>query len=366
MTTTANSSPAAGEAHDLVRVREADLRPTVQAIFEALGMPRDDAAISSDALVQADLMGVSSHGVSNYIQLIYEPGLRAGTIEARPGVRVVHETPVSALVDGGGGMGHVVGARAMGIAIDKARASGVGVVAVRGSRHYGMAGYYSMMALEHGMIGLSLTNADALVLPLFGRQRRLGTNPIAVAIPAGVQPPFLLDMATSTVPLGKIMLAARAGQPIPEGWAADKEGRPTTDAKLAFAAFNLLPLGGASYEGGGHKGYSLALVVDVLCGALSGAQAGIGEGVGAEVGHFFAALRVDLFRPVAEFKAEMDRVLERMRTTAPVDPTQPVIYAGIKEHQARADRTKNGIPLHPQVVDFLRELTVKLGCDCRV
>jgi LDH2 family malate/lactate/ureidoglycolate dehydrogenase len=345
---------------ELVRVAAAPLRQWVSALFAALGMPEEDAAVSADALVTSDLLGVSSHGVSNYIELIYAPGLRRGTINARPNVRVLRENASLALVDGDGGMGHVVGAKAMRIAVDKARSTGIGVVTVRGSRHYGMAGYYPLLALEHGLIGASLTNADALVLPTFGREARLGTNPIAVAVPAGEEPPFLLDMATSTVPLGKIMLAMRAGAAIPLGWAADRDGRATTDARAAFEALRLLPLGG-SYEQGSHKGYGLAALVDILCGALSGSIQGDHGGVGNEVGHFFAALDPDVFVPRPEFAAAMDRFLRRLRETPSVDPAEPVIYAGWKEHVARRERERAGIPLHPKVLDYLRRFSGELG-----
>lgn len=345
---------------DFVRVAAEPLRGWVTALFGALGMPEEDAAVSADALVTSDLLGVSSHGVSNYIELIYAPGLRRGTINPRPKVRVVRENPSLALVDGDGGMGHVVGARAMEIAIDKARETGIGVVTVRGSRHYGMAGYYPLLAVERDYIGASLTNADSLVLPTFGRDARLGTNPIAVGVPAGEEPPFLLDMATSTVPLGKIMLAMRAGTPIPLGWAADREGQPTSDARAAFEALRLLPLGG-TFQQGSHKGYGLAALVDILCGALSGSVQGDHGGVGNEVGHFFAALDPSVFVPIADFKTSMDRFLRRLRETPPVDPAEPVIYAGWKEHLALQERMRDGIPLHGKVLDYLRRLSGELG-----
>ena len=347
--------------NELVRVDVNLLTETVEVIFLALGMPEADAKTAARALIEADLMGVSSHGVSNYIETIYVPGLRDGTINPRPKVRVVKDTGVTVVVDGDGGMGHVIGSHAMLLAIERAAEHGVGLAAVRGSRHYGAAGFYSMMALDHDMIGLSLTNSDALVLPLFGREARVGTNPIAVAIPTANEPPFLLDMATSTVPLGRVMLSARAGMPLPEGWAADHKGRSTTNARTAADAVRLLPLGGASFEGGGHKGYGLGVVVDVLCGLLTGAGAGIDSGLGSEVGHFFGALRIDAFREVSVFKEEMDVLVRHLRETPPVDDSNAVIYAGIKEIRARQDAEAHGIPLHPAVVKTLRELCNDLG-----
>ena len=220
------------------------------------------------------------------------------------------------MLDGGGGLGLVVGTRAMRLAIEKARAVGVGLVAVRNSRHYGAAGVYARMALAHDLIGFSVTNSDKLVVPTYGRESRIGTNPIGVAVPAGAAPPFLLDMATSAVPLGKIMLARRNGLTLPVGWAADEEGVPTTDPEVAFRALRLLPLGGTP-EQGSHKGYGLGVVVDILAGVLSGAGVAVGQGLGGQVGHFFAALRVDLLRPIEEFKAGMDEYLNALRETPP-------------------------------------------------
>jgi LDH2 family malate/lactate/ureidoglycolate dehydrogenase len=343
-----------------VRIEAGRLRAHVTDIFRRLGLDQGDAATAADVLVQADLMGVDSHGVSNYIQLLYVPGLRGGSIVPRPRIEVVQETPISALIDGGGGLGLVVGSRAMRIAIEKARASGVGVAAVRNSRHYGAAGCYARLALRHDLIGLSLTNSDKLVVPTFGRETRIGTNPIAVAVPAGDQPPFLLDMATSTVPLGKIMLAKRSGLTLPRGWAADEEGVPTTDAETAFRALRLLPLGG-THEQGSHKGYGLGVVVDVLCGVLSGAGVAVGQGLGGQVGHFFAALRVDLLRPIDAFKSAMDEYLEALRETPAAPGHDRVYYAGLMEHEAEAERRRDGIPLHREVVAYLDRLGAELG-----
>lgn len=347
---------------DAIRVGEAALRRHVTGLFERLGLDADDAATAADVLVQADLTGVDSHGVSNYIQLLYVPGLRGGTIQPRPKIEVVSETPISALIDGGGGLGLVVGTRAMRLAIEKARTVGVGLVAVRNSRHYGAAGHYARLAIAHDMIGLSLTNSDKLVVPTWGRESRIGTNPIGVAVPAGAEPPFLLDMATSTVPLGKIMLARRNGLALPVGWAADEEGVPTTDPETAFRALRLLPLGG-TFEQGSHKGFGLGVLVDVLSGVLSGAGVAVGQGLGGQVGHFFAALRVDVVRPVAEFKASMDEYLRALRETPAAAGHDRVYYAGLMEHETEVERRGHGIPLHRDVVAYLDRLAVELGVE---
>lgn len=344
------------------RIESDSLQAVVRGIFVQLGVPEADAHDAATVLVEADLIGVDSHGVSNYIQLIYRPGLTRGTINPTPTIRAVHETPISALVDGDGGLGLVVGTRAMEMAIAKAQATGVGIVTVRNSRHYGMAGFYSMMALEHDLIGLSLTNADALVLPTFGSVRKLGTNPIAVAVPTGREAPFLLDMATSTVPYGKIMLARRLGVEIPTGWAADEDGLPTNDPEVAFKARNLLPLGGTRDQGS-HKGYGLGMVVDILSGILSGAGVPAGGSLGSGVGHFFGAMRVDAFRPLDEFRSLMDEYLQDLQSTPVCEGENEVIYPGVLESRTRKDRSENGIPLHPDVVKYLADLAVKLGVD---
>jgi LDH2 family malate/lactate/ureidoglycolate dehydrogenase len=287
--------------------------------------------------------------------------LRSGGIVARPDIQVVRDGACVALVDGGNGMGHVVGHRAMRIALEKARTHGAGLVTVRNSRHYGAAGYYALLAAREGCLGISMTNADSLVVPTHGRDARLGTNPIALAAPTGEEPMFLLDMATSTVPLGKIMLAARAGHPIPEGWAADAEGRTTTDPEVAFDALRLLPLGG-TYEQGSHKGYGLALLVDVLAGALSDGIAR-GGSFGGAVGHFFCAIDIEALRPLDGFRRSMDALLRTMRETPRVDPDVPVIFPGWKEHHARLDREANGIPLHPKVLEYLGGLCAELEVE---
>jgi L-2-hydroxycarboxylate dehydrogenase (NAD+) len=236
---------------------------------------------------------------------------------------------------------------------------------VRNSRHYGMAGYYSQMALAQDMLGISMTNAPPLVVPTWGRERRLGTNPMSFAVPAGKEPSFLLDMATSTVPLGKIMLAQRVGADLPLGWAADRQGLPTRDASEAFQALNLLPLGG-TYEQGSHKGYGLGVLVDLLCGVLSGAGGGVDLGQYTPVGHFFGAIRIDAFRPVEDFKEMMDHYLRRLRATATADGEERVEYAGLSEHERKQDRLSNGIPLHQVVVAYLRGLAQDLNVEADI
>ncbi len=354
-----------GPAEANCRIEPDSLHSVVSGIFEKLGVPPGDARDAATVLVQADLLGVDSHGVSNYIQLIYRPGLKRGWINATPRIETVRETPISALIDGDGGLGLVVGTRAMELAVAKAEATGVGIVAVRNSRHYGMAGFYSMMALERDLIGLSLTNAEPLVTPTFGATRKLGTNPIAVAVPTGREAPFLLDMATSTVPYGKIMLARRLGIEIPTGWAADEDGLPTNDPEIAFKARNLLPLGGTR-EQSSHKGFGLGVVVDILTGILSGGGVPTEGNPANHVGHFFAALRVDAFLPIEEFREGLDEYLRDLLATPTMPGEDEVIYPGVIEERTKKERSELGIPLHQDVVDYLAKLASQLGVEAEL
>jgi LDH2 family malate/lactate/ureidoglycolate dehydrogenase len=260
-------------------------------------------------------------------------------------------------------MGMVVGKFAMNDAIERARQTGVGMVTVRNSRHFGMSAYYAMMALPHDMIGISLTNAGPAVAPTFGKKAMLGTNPISLAAPAGRENPFVLDMATSTVPIGKLLVQTMHGGDIPYGWAVGSSGAPATDPKAVREGWMLTPLGGTP-EGRSHKGYGLAVVVDILCGVISGA--GYSVALSREypmnaVGHFFAAMRVDAFCALDEFKAMMDEMIQELHSTPPAEGADRVLVAGDPEFEAERDRRANGIPLHPSVVDYLKELSGELG-----
>ena len=352
------------KGEDAVLVGHQALKVLVARIFERLGVAPEDARIAADVLVLADLRGVESHGVQNYMKMIYVPGLTEGTINPRPNVRVVRETPATALVDGDRGLGHVVAYRAMELAIRKAGEVGVGFVTVTNSTHFGMAGYYAMMALQHDMVGIAMTNAPPRVLPTFGREVMLGTNPIAVAAPCGRERPFVFDAATSTVAAGKVYVAQRLGVPIPLGWATDEAGNPTGDAAEAARHLKLLPLGGTR-EQGSHKGYALALVVDILCGVLSGA--GFSAALQRPVaGHFFGALDVAAFRPVEEFKAMMDAMVRALHDTPPAPGHAGVLVPGDPEEETMAHRLREGIPLHRPVVEYLRSLARELGVEATV
>jgi LDH2 family malate/lactate/ureidoglycolate dehydrogenase len=323
------------------------------------------AELTADHIVRTDLRGVDSHGVGLLPK--YHDWVRAGHIVPGAEPAIVRDDGPTGLVDGNQGWGHHVATVAMEQAIAKARAHGVGLVAVRNSNHYGAAAGYSMMALAHDMIGLSLTNvARPIVVPTHGRRAMLGTNPISVAAPAGDEPPFVLDMATSTVAIGKLRVAARLGRRIPEGWALSASGVPTTDPAVAFAARLLTPLGGTP-EAGSHKGYGLALMVDILAGVLAGAvHSDTGERrpaatPRADVGHLLGAVDIGRFRPLAEFKADMDDLVRSLKTSPLADGATRIWVAGEPERECEARRRRDGIPLPGPLLDELAALAAGLG-----
>ncbi len=342
-------------------------------VFQRLGIPEEDARVTADVLVSADLRGVDSHGVARLRR--YVNGVRSGMMSVNPSVEVVTETPTTALIDAGGGLGQPVSYRAMERAIAKAKEYGCGFVTVRNSNHYGIAGYYAMMALPHDCIGISMTNAAVLVVPTFGRDAMLGTNPIAVAAPANRERPFVMDMATSTVPRGKLEVYNRQEKPIPLGWATDETGTPTDDPGRVLENFKvragggLLPLGGAGELLGGHKGYGLALWVDIFCAVLSGAayadlvypKTPDGKPLPSQIGHFFGAWRVDAFRPADEFKAAMDDLQRRLKEAPKAEGQERIYIHGEKEYEEAERRSQEGIPLNAKVAADLQNIAVELG-----
>ena len=335
-------------------------------LFIKIGCPNDQAIEAANVLLSADLRGVDSHGVARlvgYLRL-YEKN----RINPHPQLSVVHETPSTAVVDGDAGLGLVAGPYAMRLAIEKAKNVGTGWVAVKNSNHYGIAGYHAMMALEADCIGISMTNASPLVAPTYSKERLLGTNPIAVAVPAGDEPPFVADMATTTAANGKLEILQRKNESAPLGWLQDKEGQPTQAAQGIVEGGALLPLGG-DREHGSHKGFILGSIVDILSAVLSGANYGpwvppfvsfldpdpnpVGEGIG----HFFGALRIDAFRPASEFKTHMDIWIKRFRNATTINETNKVIIPGDPERRMDQLRRKEGIPLLDTVVKDLQSLS---------
>ncbi len=341
-----------------------------QSIFESIGCPRGDAAYAAKVLVSADLRGIDSHGVARlagYIRL-YEKG----RVNPRPNVSIVHETPSTAVIDGDAGLGLVVARKGMEVALEKAAQVGTGWVSVKNSNHYGIAGFHSMQALEKDCIGLSMTNASPLVSPTFSKERLLGTNPISIAIPAGQQPPFVLDMATTTAANGKLEVLQRKGEEAPEGWLQDQDGEMTTDARGLIAGGAMRPLGGDRLHGS-HKGYALGAVVDIFSALLSGANYGPwvppfvafldapDDPVGEGIGHFFGAMRIDAFRPKEEFLSHMDKWIERFRSSETISGETHVLIPGDPERACEEERLKNGIPLLTKVVEDLQALGKQYG-----
>ncbi|MEQ9592269.1 MAG: Ldh family oxidoreductase [Cyclobacteriaceae bacterium] len=340
------------------------------SIFKKIGCPDEEANKAAEVLLAADLRGIDSHGVarlSGYVRL-----WEADRINARPRAKVIHETPSTATYDGDKGLGLVVGPQAMSLAISKAKQAGTGWVAVKNSNHFGIAGYHAMMALEHDMIGIAMTNASPLVAPTFSVERLLGTNPIAVAIPAGKQPPFVADFATTTAANGKLEILQRKNADAPLGWAQTKEGTPTTNANAVKEGGSLTPLGG-DREHGSHKGYALGAWVDIFSGVLSGANFGpwvppfvsfltpAADPVGEGLGHFFGAMRVDAFRPTDIFKEKMDTWITRFRSAKTIESQEDVLIPGDPEREMEAIRKSKGIPLNAKVVADLMATGEKLG-----
>lgn len=334
-------------------------------IFLGMGCSESDASQAADVLLQADLRGIDSHGVarlSGYVRL-----WEAGRVNTKPRMRIVRELGTTAMLDADAALGLVAAPYAMKIAIEKSKSLGSGWIAVSNSNHFGIGAYHAMMALEHNMIGYASTNASPLVSPTFGKERLLGTNPVCYAIPAGKFPPVIIDLATSAAANGKLEIAKRKNQPIPEGWLVDKNGLNSTDPDDLGKGGSLLPLG-SNPEHGSHKGYALGAMVDIFSGVLSGANYGPwvppfvsflavqphlpGQGLG----HFLGAWNLEGFREMEEFKNHMDQWIARFKSSAPIHENQPVIIPGEPEFAHHAQRSQEGIPLNPLVVEDLMKL----------
>lgn len=350
------------------RFRYSDLLAFTQKIFQDLGCNAMDSLQISQFLLQADLRGIDSHGIarlSGYVRL-YECNRMLTNTEPE----IIYETQSTATIDGHKGVGMKTGYFAMKLAIEKAQKCGTGWVAVKNSNHFGIASNFSMMALEKNMIGISMTNASALASPTFSKDRMLGTNPICYAFPAKNEKPFVADFATTTAANGKLEILQRKEQDTPSLWVQDIDGNPSNDAHILKKGGSLLPLGGYTTTGG-HKGYALGSIVDILTGVLSGASFGPfappfpayvpmpsfmpGEGLG----HFFGAMRVDAFRPIEDYFESMDLWLKTFRNATPIVPENPILIPGDIERKNELDRMENGIPVIDVVVNDLIDLGKK-------
>ena len=339
-------------------------------VLQKMGFTEDDSAQCARVFLAAEKRGISTHGViriADYFKL-----WEAGRINVSPNIRVVHESPSTALIDGDGTIGMLPSVKAMKVAISKAHAAGTGWVAVRNSSNFGIAGYYAMMALECDMIGFACTNASPLVAPTFSAVPMLGTNPIAVAIPAGQQPPFVADFATTPITRGKFTVAAKKGEKIGFGYAQDAAGNPTDDPTTIEHGGSMLPLGGDRAHGS-HKGYCLGAMVDILAAVLSGANFGpfvppmmsylplLEQKSGDGWGHFFGAMRVDAFMPTGEFKTRMDKWIDTMRQAQSAEGQSHVLIPGDPERENEERIGREGISLLPQVVADMEMIAQKTG-----
>ena len=335
-------------------------RAQLKAILLAWGMPDDNAETTADVLSWADLHGVDSHGLSMLPG--YDRLRRAGRTKMNARPRIVRETPVSALIDGDGGLGHVPGHFAMQVAIDKAQASGMAITAVKNSAHFGATGYYTLMAANAGLIGMACTSASSIqVAPTFGKEARLGTDPWSFAAPSAGGPPFLLDMATTTVAAGRIRNKANEGLECPPGWVLDKDGLPSTDPAEAREKGGFLTSLGGSPENSSYKGYGLAVMVNILGACLSGATLitdpmHTKKPQGNDIGHCFIAIDPALFREREEFAADVGRLCGDLRATKPVDPAQPVMVAGDPQWKYAEARRRDGIPVGPGLLNQVRQI----------
>ncbi|MFO7573667.1 MAG: Ldh family oxidoreductase [Bacteroidales bacterium] len=341
-------------------------------VFMKMGCSREHATTIAEVFLAAELRDIPSHGMirmKDYYQL-----WQKGRIKTSPDIRIVHETPSTAVVDGDMAAGMVPARFSMQLAIEKAANTGTGWVATRNSNHFGIAGYYSMMALERDMVGICLTNANPLVAPTFSVSPMMGTNPIAVAVPAEKQPPLVADFATTPIARGKLAVAEKKGEKVATGFVQDSKGYSSDDPAILKSGGSMLTLGGDRLHGS-HKGYCLSALVDIFSAVFSGANFGpfvppsvaylplLEEKVGEGTGHFFGAMRIDAFRDASEFKASMDRWIETFRAARPAEGQETVLIPGDIEREAEVRNMRDGITLVPAVKDDLKAIAENLSVN---
>jgi L-2-hydroxycarboxylate dehydrogenase (NAD+) len=344
-------------------------------VFEKMGCSTADAKAATKVFVAAELYGLPSHGmtrIKDYYQL-----WKADRINVKPNIRIVHESPSTAVVDADGAIGMIGATRSMEIAIEKAKTAGTGWVSTRGSNHYGLASYYSQMAIEHDMIGISMTIANPLVAPTWSVTPMLGTNPIAVAVPAKSYPPFSADFATTAIARGKLAMMAKKGEKVAHGFVQDKDGVSSDNPDILKEGGSILPLGGP-VESGGHKGYALSAIVDIFSAVLSGANFGPfcppslaylplkDEKVGEGTGHFFGAMRVDAFQEKDVFLSQMDLWIETFKGAKPAKGHDRVLIPGELERETRERILKEGIKMIEPIQKDMKELADELGLEFKM
>jgi LDH2 family malate/lactate/ureidoglycolate dehydrogenase len=349
-----------------LRFKKEDLMDFVVRYMSKLGVPEEDAKIVGEVLISADLRGVESHGLLR-LGSYYGSRISKDYIDPTTPFKIISETPTTALIDGGNGCGQVVSFKAMQMAIAKAKKFGLSAITVNNSNHFGIAGYYSMMALEHGMIGICMTNSQPLVAPTYGKTAVMGTNPISVAAPSQKEYPFVLDMATSAVAYGKIQLYDKKNEKIPLGWGIDEDGLVTDDpTKIKPGGHGaLLPLGGMEITAG-YKGFGLAIVVEILCSILSGGNylTQVGSPSKPEptgVSHFFMAINIETFRPLIDFKTQLDDMMTLLKNSPLAVDRDEILVAGQREFEYANYNNINGVPLIKPIVDDLIKEGEKVG-----
>lgn len=341
-------------------------------VFEKMGCSIEDAKSAAKVFIAAELNGLPSHGmlrIKDYFQL-----WQADRINVKPNIKIVHESPSTAVVDGDGAIGMIAATRSMEIAIGKAKNAGTGWVSTRGSNHYGIAGYYSKMALEHDMIGICMTIANPVVAPTWSVSPMLGTNPIAVAIPSKSYPPFVADFSTTPIARGKLAVAGKKGEKVPHGYVQDKDGNPSDNPDILKEGGSMLTLGG-TVEHGGHKGYCLSSIVDIFSCVLSGANFGPfcppsvaylpvkEEKVGEGTGHFFGAMRIDAFQEKDAFLSQMDKWIETFKGAKPAKGHDRVLIPGEPEMEKRERILKEGISVIEPIQKEMKEIADFLEID---
>ena len=347
---------------EAVHVNKDDMHATVVDIFLKMGMPPDEAEVASDVLVYADIRGIETHGVSNMLRN-YVKSFGEGGINPTPNPKIVREMPAAATLDCDGGHGLVVGPMAMEMAIERAKVYGIGTITANNGRHFGAAAYHAAMAIDHDMIGLAMTSGGMSVVPVDGSKPMFGLNPIAIAIPTRHEAPFIFDASMSSVAGNKIVLAKRLGVPVAPGWITGADGVPITEESEVPENYFMLPSGGTR-ENGSHKGSSLGIWVEIMCGLLGATGAGPNREGGAS--HHFIAYNIEAFTDLDGFKDDMDTYMKEIRETPPIPRADRVLYAGLPEHEEEIERNENGIPYHPEVIDWFRGITGELNIDWRL
>ena len=350
---------------DAVRINHKKMHSVTKQVFMKMGLSDENAALSADVLIYADLNGVDTHGVSNMLRS-YVRMYQLEKINPRPDIKIVKESISTAALDGDKGLGLHTAPYAMKLAINKAKESGVGIVTLNNAGHLGAAGFHAKLAVDEDMIGVCMSGGGGFaMLPTFGAEPRFGTQPIAWAAPAEEEAYFMFDAAMTQIAGNKIKLLERLETPVASNWLANEDGSPINDEKLLskedfhedgrLKNLHMLPLGGER-ENGSHKGYGFAAIVDIMCSMLGGARAGFLGGSG----HYFAAYNIDSFSDKKTFKANMDDFLRGLKETPPAPGHDRVLYPGLAEFESRNDRSENGIPYHPEVIEWFESITSEL------